>query len=73
MVPDRFASIDKIDAVSIPVFVVHGSADELCDPAWGRALAAKARHGTFVEVEDAPHYVQDRGQTRATFRRALDE
>jgi pimeloyl-ACP methyl ester carboxylesterase len=55
----RRASPDRIDArlarVRVPVVVVRGRRDRLCDADWARALVAAAPAGRLVELPRAAH------------------
>jgi pimeloyl-ACP methyl ester carboxylesterase len=53
------ASPDRIDVrlrgVAVPVTVVRGTRDRLCDPDWARRVAAAAPAGCLVELPGAAH------------------
>jgi pimeloyl-ACP methyl ester carboxylesterase len=55
----RAAAPDAVDArlrrLAVPVTLVRGTRDRLCDPAWARALVAAAPAGRLVEVPGAAH------------------
>jgi pimeloyl-ACP methyl ester carboxylesterase len=55
----RAGAPDRIDrrlrAVAVPVLVVRGGRDRLCDADWAAALAAAAPHGRLVELPGAAH------------------
>jgi pimeloyl-ACP methyl ester carboxylesterase len=55
----RVAAPDPADArlraLRVPVIVVRGTRDRLCDSAWARRLAAAAPHGRLVELPGAAH------------------
>lgn len=55
----RAASPDRIDrrlsAVVVPVTVVRGARDRLCDADWAAAVAAAAPAGDLVEILGAAH------------------
>lgn len=55
MVPDKYASIDKVGALEVPLVAIHGTEDETIPADHGRAIAAAARNGRFVPVEGASH------------------
>ncbi len=56
LLPDRFASGEKMSAIHSPVFVIHGSRDSLIPPSEGRALfeAAGPRKDLWI-VPNADH------------------
>ncbi len=43
LIKDKFASIDKIDQVQAPLFIVHGDIDRVTDVKFGRMLFDKAK------------------------------
>jgi fermentation-respiration switch protein FrsA (DUF1100 family) len=43
LIKDKFASIDKIDQVRAPLFIVHGDLDRVTDVKFGRMLFDKAK------------------------------
>jgi pimeloyl-ACP methyl ester carboxylesterase len=51
--PDPIA--DRLRAVAVPVLVVRGTRDRLCDADWARTVAAAAPHGRLVELPGAAH------------------
>jgi pimeloyl-ACP methyl ester carboxylesterase len=51
--PDPIA--ERLRAVSVPVTVVRGSRDRLCDGDWARSVAAAAPDGRLVELPGAAH------------------
>ncbi|MGY1654067.1 alpha/beta fold hydrolase [Geodermatophilus sp. SYSU D01119] len=55
----RESSPDRIDgrlrAVAVPVAVVRGTRDRLCDAAWAARVATAAPRGRVVEVPGAAH------------------
>lgn len=55
----RVAAPDRIDerlrAVPVPVTVVRGTRDRLCDAGWAAAVAAAAPSGRLVELPGAAH------------------
>ena len=54
LIRDRFPIRETIGAVTVPVVVVAGGADEIVPAAQSRAVAAAGR-GTYVEVAGARH------------------
>jgi pimeloyl-ACP methyl ester carboxylesterase len=55
LVRDPFDSLSKAKALSLPVLIVHGSADEVVPTAMGRALANEFPHAELMIVEGAHH------------------
>jgi pimeloyl-ACP methyl ester carboxylesterase len=55
----RRAAPDRIDErlrrLTVPVVVVRGTRDLLCDADWARRLVATAPHGRLVEIPGAAH------------------
>lgn len=47
------------NATTLPVHYVWGSADEVFNPAWGRAWHERIPHSTWDEFDDAGHFLQD--------------
>ena len=45
----------RLERVAVPVVVVRGDRDRLCDADWARALAAAAPAGRLVELAGAAH------------------
>jgi fermentation-respiration switch protein FrsA (DUF1100 family) len=43
MIKDKFASIDKIDKVDMPLFIIHGALDVVTPQRFGRMLYERAR------------------------------
>jgi pimeloyl-ACP methyl ester carboxylesterase len=46
---------ERLAVVGVPVVVVRGSRDRLCDADWGRSVAAAAPDGRYVELPGAAH------------------
>ncbi len=53
--PDRIER--RLADVSVPVTVVRGTRDRLCDARWARTVTAAAPQGRLVEVPGAAHLV----------------
>ncbi|WP_233492277.1 alpha/beta fold hydrolase [Blastococcus sp. TF02A-30] len=51
--PDRIE--DRLREVRVPVVVVRGTRDRLCDAGWARAVAASAPAGRLVEIDGGAH------------------
>jgi pimeloyl-ACP methyl ester carboxylesterase len=51
--PDPIA--ERLRAVRVPVIVVRGTRDRLCDADWARGLVAAAPDGRLVELPGAAH------------------
>jgi pimeloyl-ACP methyl ester carboxylesterase len=55
----RALAPDRIDArlqnVAVPVVVVRGTRDRLCDADWARQVAAAAPRGRLIEIPGAAH------------------
>ncbi len=57
LISQRFDAASRIEKVSVPVLVVHGSEDQLIRPELGRALYERARAPKrFVLVEGGSHH-----------------
>jgi pimeloyl-ACP methyl ester carboxylesterase len=69
-IPDKFDSGSKIAALEQPVFVVHGTDDEVCDISMGKELAEHAKHGKLYVVEGSGHWVLDSQEAKDAFREA---
>lgn len=71
LITQRFDSASRIGRVGSPVLVVHGSEDQLIQPALGRALYERAQAPKrFVLVEGGSHHdTNRRGQSQ--YREAL--
>ncbi|NVE95289.1 alpha/beta hydrolase [Altererythrobacter lutimaris] len=52
---DRFDNASKIDALEMPIFIMHGTADNVVPFEHGEALAKLSPAATFVAVEGAGH------------------
>ena len=71
LITQRFASVDKIARVGVPVLVVHGESDSLIRPELGRALFERAiTPKRFVLVEGGTHYSTN-GVGQPLYREAL--
>ena len=69
LVWDRWASINRIGRVKIPVTIFHGSADSMVPIANAKRLAeAGGTRVTFHEIEGAEHNHLPRSQLRKTFK-----
>lgn len=55
MMTDRFDSLSKAPEIDAPVLVLHGALDLLIPPEMGRGLAARCRHGQFVQLSQRAH------------------
>ncbi|MGH6890758.1 MAG: alpha/beta hydrolase, partial [Dongiaceae bacterium] len=56
LIKDKFASIDKIDKVRAPLFVIHGARDRVTPMRFGRMLYDRARQPKFaVWLPEAGH------------------
>ncbi len=56
LIKDKFANIDKIDKVRVPLFVIHGARDQVTPVRFGRALYDRANQPKFaVWLPDAGH------------------
>jgi len=69
--PDRF---EPADGAALPPFrAIHGSADEVIEPAWNRrsvrALSALGADASYTEVAGAPHWMTQ--DMRSALHRAL--
>ncbi len=54
----RWQGFDRVEHASrldVPLVVIHGTADEVCPVGDGRAIAAAAPQGRFVEIEGGGH------------------
>ncbi len=73
LITQRFDAASRIGKVKVPVLVVHGSADQLIQPAIGRALYERAPEPKrFVLVEGGSHHNTNAiGQSK--YREALRE
>jgi pimeloyl-ACP methyl ester carboxylesterase len=71
LIADHFDSGSKIGDLDVPVFVVHGSDDEVVAQSMGRELAKRAKHGTFFDVPGASHGVQFEPVTMEAFEAAI--
>jgi pimeloyl-ACP methyl ester carboxylesterase len=47
--------MERLRSVDVPVVVVRGTRDRLCDADWARTVAAAARQGRLVELPGAAH------------------
>ena len=71
LITQRFDSLDKIDRVTMPILVVHGTRDGLIPAALGKALYERARAPKRLElVEGGSHYSTNTMAT-AQYRHAL--
>ena len=53
---DLFCNVHKIPEVSAPVFVIHGSKDQLIPQAHGEQIALKAKHSADpLYIKDGSH------------------
>jgi hypothetical protein len=43
LIKDKFANIDKIDKINMPLFVIHGARDMVTPQRFGRMLYERAR------------------------------
>ena len=55
LVPDRFDNLSKIPALTCPVVIIHGTADEVVPFEMGRRLAAAGRSVRFIPLEGRSH------------------
>ena len=71
LITQRFDSLAKIERVTMPILVVHGTRDGLIPPKLGEALYARARAPKRLElVEGGSHYSTNTMGTEQ-YRRAL--
>jgi fermentation-respiration switch protein FrsA (DUF1100 family) len=54
---DRFASIDIIGDITVPVLVLHGTADRVIPHELGETLAKAAPHGEFMSFPGEGHFL----------------
>ncbi|XUU61489.1 alpha/beta hydrolase [Erythrobacter sp. HA6-11] len=52
---DRFDNASKIDALEIPIFIMHGTADDVVPFEHGKALSTLSPTASFIAVEGAGH------------------
>lgn len=57
LIRHRFDTAAILPSIDAPVLVLHGTADRVIPIHHGRALAAAARDGTGVWIEDGTHYL----------------
>ena len=55
VIRDRFDSISKIGRIASPLFLLHGTRDDVVPVEMGRRLAAARLGARFVEVPEATH------------------
>jgi pimeloyl-ACP methyl ester carboxylesterase len=48
-------TVDQVRALTMPTLVLHGTADVLVKPAWGRELAEALPNSTFITYDGAGH------------------
>lgn len=65
LVFDQWASIDRIGRVTCPVFVFHGTEDQIVPISLGRKLAAAGRLLQFIEVPGGSHNELPAGRLRS--------
>lgn len=53
----RPALCDVIGGFKGPILILAGADDRLCPPAWHAQMAARNRHASLIEIEDAGHLV----------------
>ena len=76
LIPDQYRSLDRISRVQVPVFIAHGTADEIVPFEMGRRLHEAARDPkTFHPVDAATHndvYLQGGSSYRNALKSFLD-
>jgi len=65
LVFDRWASIDRIGRVTCPVYVFHGTEDQIVPISLGRKLAAAGRLLEFIEIPGGSHNELPAGRLRS--------
>lgn len=56
LMKDTFYSVDHIDAIDMPLLIMHGDRDTIIPVDSGRALFAEAKQPkSFIELEGAGH------------------
>lgn len=66
MMKDRFDSAAKAPSLSLPVLVIHGTADEVIPYELGQALAGRFPHARFLSIPGGHHNdLWDREEVRA--------
>lgn len=62
---DRFDNLAKIEALTIPVLVLHGTDDQVVPFAHGKALAAASPKAKFIAFDGAGHELSFRPEAQA--------
>jgi alpha-beta hydrolase superfamily lysophospholipase len=73
LITQRFDSLAKIEHVSVPILVVHGTRDRLIPPALGLALFERARAPKRLELVEGGSHYSTNSLGAAQYRDALRE